>query len=264
MLTNMHQQARKKNPPVSAVRSLLAYCFWTTVGEFRRVRSLTLPRKVDPLDLTSAPQFKSIAVVGRSASAVLLEKYDDFALTILVNFTDSDLADANLKRRVLSSKNIVLLHNSIEKTVSHRTFQAMNVSAIVFLAFDPSSGTTRKRTTWRLNKHGRRVQYLPRDTTGRFSVSGGGAGIGGVALASSLSNDVHTFGIDFYQTDYLTESVGKISALTHGAKLKNVFGPKREKAFQLLAELSPEVSFTIHSTVDLEVSAPNVVSIFES
>jgi len=213
--------------------------------------------------MAALPNFQKVAVVGRGESAYLLENHPDFSLTILVNFSDSDLADEKFRRRVIASRSIVLLHNSMEISVSPKTASEMNLSAVVWIGFRPSAGNNRRRTTWRLNRLGRNVQYMPRDPAGRTSVSGGGAGITGVALASMMSNDVHTFGIDFHKTDYIPGSMGKVAADAKGPTLQSTVGPKRERALLELASLNQDVSFTLHSTINLQVTAPNVASVVE-
>ena len=246
------------------LQSGIAFCIWTAVGlssKWRNRRNLASSLSLDPWSL---PSFPTVAVVGRSESAFALASYGDFDLTVLVNYTDSDLLDASFRKRVLSSRRIILLHNSMEMSVSPKIANQMNLSAVAWLGFHPSTGTSRRRSTWRLNRLGRTVQYLPQHCVVSASSQGRSAGIGGVALASLISEEVHLFGIDFYRADYIPGSEGKSLALSVGSEQEKNDGPWAEKALQKVAFLRPEVSFVVHSYLDIEIKASNISSIKEN
>lgn len=246
------------------LKSVLAYSVWTFIGLIARLRNHGKPVTSIDFDPWRLPRAPKVAVVGRSESALALKNYKDFDLTILVNYSDSDLVDPNFRRRVLSSQHIILVHNSMEITVSLRTARQMNLSAVVWLGLHPSTGTKRRRTTWRLNRLGWRVQYLPQDPIMRTAFEGRSAGIVAIALASLISDQVHIFGIDFYKANYIPGSEGVIAAAALGVDYqKKIVAPAAEGAFLKISSLRPVVSFVLHSYVNLRLQASNIVVIQE-
>jgi hypothetical protein len=249
---------------IQSLKSALAFIFWTVIGLSAKCLNRENLNSSVVLDPWSLPHFPKVAVLGRSESALALESYDDYDLTVLVNYSDSDLLGASFRKRVLSSQRIILLHNSMERSISPKIAKQMNLSAVAWLGFHPSTGTNRRRSTWRLNRLGRKVEYLPQHCAVSASSQGRSAGIGGVALASLISDEVHLFGIDFYRADYIPESEGKSVALRVGLDQQESRGPSAEKAFRKVASLRPEVSFVVHSYLDVGIKASNITSIMET
>ena len=151
-----------------------------------------------------------IVVLGRGLSLGHFSiASPDITDAVLVNFQDQDLRDHELKNE-LANHSLHIVGNIEEPTLPISQLRNMKIGDVYFCRPDvaQSHDYGQKRTSFGLSKYGRSVKYFPSELAEGFAMYGN-AGLLAIYLAVAhwQASECTLFGFDFYETDYLSQSL---------------------------------------------------------
>ena len=146
-----------------------------------------------------------------------------------------------LSKKIEEAEFLVFMGNGGEYIPSRKSISSLPLVAVIWSSLHKSFGHNRKRIIGRLSGLGRKVQSLPMDYPPAIFHRTNNAGLTAVALAALRSTEVHIFGIDFYETGFLTapDFVGWRGDLS---KMSG-YGSELISHFEWLTTKFPDVKF---------------------
>ena len=224
-------------------RSISERIWFVILGSVIRGRKRVKP---DP----SAPRFAdrnwgTVAVVGRSESASeLVKSQEAFDVIILCNFRDTDLQDPRFVKYLAEARAVYVIACIEEPVFSLRISRLIPLAEVLWLGFLDGRMPERKRARGKLSKFGLPIRGLPRDFDERWLQKfGKNTGLTAIRLASLRSRDVQIFGIEFYQTNFLTLTDYDTKGLGFTSP---EYGFAIKTQFEELVGENSQVHFSIH------------------
>ena len=237
------------------VRYPIEGSIWSFVGILCKLRRAVSSRR-GQLSLESQ-DWGAVAVIGRGNSAIeICFDNTDYNLVILCNFTKGDLSDSMLLRRLQQFKSVLVLENRSEHTLSCRQINSLNVSGVMWAGFSDERIPRRRRVSGRLNRMGLVVKDLPNAMSAEAYLLAKGTGNLGLALAATFSQNVTSYGLDFYRSDHLR--LQKTDKLGSGFRQREDFGNKIELATQAILNFYPNTSFKMITQGNPSLRGSNV------
>lgn len=217
--------------------------YWHAVGLFVRLLHKVNPTHWPDLNLNEAENLGTIAVLGRGPSASAFTKSDrKYDAVIAANFLESDFVFPGMAEKISETGYLIYLGNRAEDHVPVSVLRDLPLATVAWTGLHRSFGSQRKRISGRLSGLGKKVQSLPLDFTPALFEKTSNAGLIAVALAAMRAKEVDIFGLDFYETGYLSTSEAESWGREDLAGMVP-YGESLVERFEGLVRHFPEVKF---------------------